>query len=114
MGVDASFSPSKVVKGMVLLTAECDHDPEASVQLHSALAALPGIVTNLATPLTSVLTSGTVVDMSLPVDNGAPVVASHVFFGVLKGRPIRAPACPRPVVTTWSRRWAGALSCQNE
>ena len=83
MGVDASFSPSKVVKGMVLLTAECDHDPEASVQLHSALAALPGIVTNLATPLTSVLTSGTVVDMSLPVDNGAPVVASHVFFGVL-------------------------------
>ena len=83
MGVSAAFSPSKVVKSMVLLTAECDHDPEASVQLHSALAALPSIVTNLATPLTSVLTSGMVVDMTLPDDNGAPVVAPYVFFGVL-------------------------------
>ena len=74
MGASATFSPSRVVKGMVLLTAECDHDPEASVQLHSALAALPSIVTNLATPLTSVLTSGMVVDMTLP-DEPEPVAA---------------------------------------
>ena len=96
MGVSTSFSPLKVVKGMVLLAAECDYDPEASVQLHSALAALPRIVTNLATPLTSVLVSGTVVDMTLFDDNGAPVVAPYVFFGVLaKGGSYYALCMPK-------------------